>query len=107
MLSYRHGFHAGSFIDVHKHVVLVMLLEHLRGKESPFFVLDTHAGAGLYDLASKFAQKNREFEDGILRLEDAADMPDGVRRYLGIVAAANEGGNGPPRFYPGSPLIAR
>jgi 23S rRNA (adenine2030-N6)-methyltransferase len=107
MLSYRHGFHAGSFIDVHKHVVLVMLLEHLAKKPAPFCFLDTHAGAGLYDLESRFAQKNREFETGVLRLAGATDMPDGVRRYLEIIAAANEGKEGPPRFYPGSPLIAR
>jgi 23S rRNA (adenine2030-N6)-methyltransferase len=105
MLSYRHGFHAGSFIDVHKHIVLVMLLEHLRRKDSPFCYLDTHAGAGLYDLESRFAQKHREFESGIGRLAARERPPAPVSAYLEIVAAANPAGG--LRYYPGSPLIAR
>ncbi|HEY7840090.1 MAG TPA: 23S rRNA (adenine(2030)-N(6))-methyltransferase RlmJ [Gammaproteobacteria bacterium] len=105
MLSYRHGFHAGSFVDVHKHVALVMLLSHLRRKETPFCCLDTHAGGGLYDLRSRFAQKNREFEAGIARLHGSAQPPPAVAAYLEIVAAVNAPGE--TRFYPGSPLIAR
>ena len=50
-LNYRHAFHAGSFADVHKHAVLCRILHHLRGKPAPFRVIDSHAGAGLYDLA--------------------------------------------------------
>jgi 23S rRNA (adenine2030-N6)-methyltransferase len=105
MLSYRHGFHAGSFVDVHKHIALVMLLLHLRRKESPFCYLDTHAGAGLYDLESRFAQKHREFESGIAMLAAPECPPAPVAAYLEIVAAANPGGG--LRYYPGSPLIAR
>jgi 23S rRNA (adenine2030-N6)-methyltransferase len=105
MLSYRHGFHAGSFVDVHKHVALVMLLRHLRRKETPFCCLDTHAGGGLYDLRSRFAQKNREFETGIARLHGSAQAPAAVAAYLEIVAAVNAPGE--TYFYPGSPLIAR
>lgn len=105
MLSYRHGFHAGSFVDVHKHVALVMLLLYLRRKEAPFCFFDTHAGAGLYDLRSRFARKTREFEDGIARLAGCASPPPAVAAYLETVAAVNAPGES--HFYPGSPLIAR
>ena len=50
-MNYRHAFHAGNFADVVKHAVLVRILTHLRAKPAAFRVLDTHAGAGLYDLA--------------------------------------------------------
>jgi len=105
MLSYRHGFHAGSFVDVHKHVALVLLLLHLQRKETPFCFLDTHAGAGLYNLRSRFAQKNREFESGIARLRECKAPPSAVAAYLDVVAAVNAPGES--HYYPGSPLIAR
>lgn len=105
MLSYRHGFHAGNFADVHKHVALVMLLRQLCRKPAPFCFLDTHAGAGLYDLTSRFAQKLREFESGIARVRAAPEPPPAVADYLEIVAAANAPGE--LSSYPGSPLIAR
>lgn len=110
MLSYRHGFHAGNFTDVHKHVALVMLLEHLLRKETPFCCLDTHAGAGVYDLASRYAQTNREFESGITRLWGRNDCPPPVARYMEIVRSLNPpgpDGSQHLRFYPGSPWIAR
>ena len=110
MLSYRHAFHAGNFTDVHKHVALVMLLEHLLRKDAPFCCLDTHAGAGVYDLDSRYAQRNREFETGIARLWGRSDCPAPVARYVDIVRGLN-----PPeadgtlrlRWYPGSTWIAR
>ncbi|MDH5584794.1 MAG: 23S rRNA (adenine(2030)-N(6))-methyltransferase RlmJ, partial [Gammaproteobacteria bacterium] len=68
MLSYRHGFHAGNHADVLKHFVLVELLGRLAAKDKPFWYIDTHAGAGLYRLDAGFAEKQREFEDGIGRL---------------------------------------
>lgn len=104
MLSYRHGFHAGNFTDVHKHVVLILLLEHLLQKHTAYCYLDTHAGAGTYDLQSRFAAKNREFETGIARLWEAADCPAAVGRYVEVVRMFN---NGALRTYPGSPAIAR
>lgn len=110
MLSYRHAFHAGNFTDVHKHVALVMLLEHLLRKDAPFCCLDTHAGAGIYDLDSRYAQKNREFETGIARLWERSDCPPPVTRYLDIVRGVNPPGPDGTRrlrFYPGSPRIAR
>lgn len=105
MLSYRHGFHAGNFADVFKHAVLTLLLEALRRKEKPFAYLETHAGAGRYDLSGAFALKNAEFRSGIGRLWARTDVPSELSHYLGAVRTSNRGDD--LRLYPGSPLIAR
>ena len=99
-MNYRHAYHAGNHIDVFKHAVLVMLLEHLRRKEKPFTVLDTHAGAGRYDLHSIEAGKTGEAADGIGRVIDAA-LPS-VPAYLDLVRRLNPDGLA---TYPGSPAI--
>src|SRR6516164_8360121 len=67
-MNYRHAFHAGNFADVVKHAVLVRILVHLREKPAPFRVIDTHAGAGRYDLAAEEAQRSGEWREGIDRL---------------------------------------
>ena len=104
MFSYRHAFHAGNHADVLKHVVLVQLLRHLAQKETPFWVIDTHAGAGLYSLEGEWAAKRSEFADGIGRLWSRKDVPSPVADYLEAVRAANP--DGVLRHYPGSPFIA-
>jgi 23S rRNA (adenine2030-N6)-methyltransferase len=103
-MNYRHSFHAGNFADVLKHVVLTRILLYLARKDKPFRFIDTHAGAGLYDLESPEAARSGEAADGILRLLDgelgaAAEL---FAPFLDAVKAA-----GAPRFYPGSPLIAQ
>lgn len=105
MLSYRHAFHAGNFADVLKHLVLIQVIEHLKKKDKPFCYIDTHAGPGIYDLASDFALKNREFENGIGRLWQRDDLPSAIAHYLDIVGVFNPS----PTLhrYPGSPLIAQ
>ena len=67
-MNYRHAFHAGSFADVVKHAVLVRILVHLGAKPAAFRVIDTHAGAGLYDLAGPEASRSLEWREGIHRL---------------------------------------
>jgi 23S rRNA (adenine2030-N6)-methyltransferase len=99
-MNYRHAYHAGNFADVHKHVTLVAVLLHLRRKEKPFAVIDTHAGCGLYDLAGPEAAKTSESGDGIAKLRGVSTETPALRHYLEIVE-----GFGPDR-YPGSPLIA-
>lgn len=104
-MNYRHEFHAGNFADVLKHAVLTRILLYLRRKDKPFRYIDTHAGAGLYDLTGPEAARSGEARDGILRLLDGADLggaADLLEPYLAAVRAA-----GAPRFYPGSPLIAQ
>ena len=105
MLSYRHAFHAGNFADVFKHVLLVQLIRALQRKDKPFSVLDTHAGAGRYDLDSLPAQKNREFASGIGRLWTRSGLSPELADYVAQVRAMNPDGR--LRYYPGSPRIAR
>jgi len=105
MLSYRHGFHAGGWADVHKHVVLTLLLIHLARKASPFTVIDAYAGDALYDLTGPDAQKTREFESGIARIIGCDGAPAGVAAYLAAVRALNP--SSLLAVYPGSPALIR
>jgi 23S rRNA (adenine2030-N6)-methyltransferase len=104
MLSYRHLFHAGNAADVFKHALLTHLLVGLGKNPKPYFYLDTHAGTGRYDLQHAWAQKAREFENGIGRLWARTELSEAVQRYMDLVRAENPGGK--LRHYPGSPLIA-
>src|SRR5262245_50148365 len=107
-MNYRHAFHAGNFADVVKHAVLAMLIERLKAKETAFRVIDTHAGVGLYDLASDEAQRTGEWRHGIGRIYGGTLEPPLaalLRPYLDAVRAAN--GGGPLRHYPGSPTVVR
>ena len=124
-MNYRHAFHAGNFADVVKHAVLALLIERLKVKDTAFRVIDTHAGAGLYDLTADEARRTGEWERGIGRLYGRALEPplaELLAPYLGAVRQANDGilpgeaGEGDHtkhdvggllRFYPGSPWIAR
>jgi 23S rRNA (adenine2030-N6)-methyltransferase len=110
-MNYRHGYHAGNYADVLKHVVLVELLRLLTAKDKKLFVLDTHAGAGGYDLAAGLAMRTREAEAGIQRLMamPRTGMPAAVARYLAAVAAYDRkfGRGEGLRHYPGSPRLVR
>jgi 23S rRNA (adenine2030-N6)-methyltransferase len=104
MLSYRHAFHAGNHADVLKHCILVQLLRYLNQKDKPYWVIDSHAGAGRYRLDSEHAAKNAEFETGIGRLWAQTDLPAMLADYVGLVRAMNPDGR--LRHYPGSPWLA-
>ena len=102
-MNYRHGFHAGNHADVLKHLVLVALLDALKRKDAPFFVLDSHAGRGRYDLAGGQAGRTGEARAGIHRVWKAApSQPPALVRYLEAVADAQAGEQD---SYPGSPLL--
>src|SRR5450759_3733325 len=107
-MNYRHAFHAGGFADVIKHIVLVRILIYLQDKQAAFRVIDTHAGAGLYDLTSDEAQRGGEWLTGIARVMQArfseTTLPL-VAPYLDIIRAFNP--QAELKAYPGSPLIAR
>jgi 23S rRNA (adenine2030-N6)-methyltransferase len=107
-MNYRHVYHAGNFADVLKHAVLALVIEHLKQKPQPFRVVDTHAGAGSYDLAGAEAQKTGEWRDGIGRIL-AAKLPDDIAAILAPYLAVVRGENTGPEIlrYPGSPLLAR
>lgn len=106
-MNYRHSYHAGNFADVIKHVVLIILLQSLHRKETPFCFLDTHAGIGLYALDSMEAQKSQEYHNGIEKLLslDNQKMPAVLQQYIDIVKKYNLPDT--LRYYPGSPMIAR
>ena len=97
-MNYRHAYHAGNFADAAKHMAYVAVLLHLRMKEAPFAVIDTHAGRGAYDLESDEARRTGEAEAGIGRLSHLASGPGVLGSYLKLVRLS--------RFYPGSPLLA-
>jgi 23S rRNA (adenine2030-N6)-methyltransferase len=107
-MNYRHAFHAGGFADVIKHIVLVRMLNYLQDKQAAFRVIDTHAGAGVYDLTGEEASRGGEWLTGIGRIMQArfseTAMPL-MKPYLDIVRAFNP--QAPLKTYPGSPLIAR
>jgi len=103
-MNYRHAFHAGNHADVLKHIVLLALIDAFKRKETPFFVLDTHAGRGRYLLASEESRKTLEIEDGVMRLMAQPQLPPVVERYLKAVQADNPVGS--MICYPGSPLLA-
>ena len=104
MLSYLHGYHAGNHADVLKHTVLTAILARLVAKDKPVRYIDTHAGAGGYDLNAPPAQKNREHAGGIGRIWLAPDAPPAVARLIDLAYRYN--GEGPLRRYPGSPWLA-
>lgn len=102
MLSYRHGFHAGNHADLLKHLTLVLVLQKLCEKSKPFSYLDTHAGAGLYDLDSEEASKTKESEDGVIKFMQAkGTLNSHLDSYLTLLRPFVE-----QRRYPGSPAIA-
>jgi len=120
-MNYRHAFHAGNFADVHKHAVLARILVHLRAKPAAFRVIDSHAGAGRYDLAGEQPTRGGEWRDGIGRLfqtqaaerspnppaphAESSEAAALLAPYLDAVVALNPGGA--LRIYPGSPLIVQ
>ena len=104
MLSYRHAFHAGGSADVHKHVVLALLLDHFRATPKPFTMIDIYAGRGIYGLNSPEAQKRKEFEHGIAKVFNKPGRLPALNTYWAAVEALNEK---ELARYPGSPQIAR
>lgn len=110
-MNYKHVFHAGSFTDVVKHVILTALLISLERKPTPFCYIDTHGGAGYYDLFSEQASKTKEYTNGIEKVIQYERPPEIIKRYLNCVHEINNklthSKFASLRYYPGSPLIAR
>jgi 23S rRNA (adenine2030-N6)-methyltransferase len=105
-MNYRHAFHAGNFADVLKHAVLAWWVAYLQQKPQPIRVIESHAGAGLYDLGSDAAMRTGEWREGVGRLASPFDARVEAflapyRHSLAAVGGADGGG----RLYPGSPLI--
>ncbi len=105
MLSYRHAYHAGNHADVLKHIVQIEILSYLLRSEKPLMYIDTHAGAGRYNLAQAPSATQGEFTDGVGRLWASPSLPEPVQRYRDLVRTFNAAGQ--LTCYPGSPAIAQ
>ena len=101
-MNYRHSFHAGNFADLVKHALVLWLLKTLQAERAAVTVLDTHAGAGLYDLSGD-GSRSREAEAGVERLMQAGGLPPLIAALADEVRTVNPQGG--TRFYPGSPLL--
>lgn len=110
-MNYKHVYHAGSFTDVTKHIILIALLTALQRKDTPFCYIDTHAGAGHYDLFSEFANKTKEYQSGIEKIIQHDRPPVLVKQFLQCIHQINNKLTHSPyasiRYYPGSPVIAK
>ena len=104
MLSYRHAFHAGNFADVLKHSVLVSVLNYMHKKDKGYAYIDTHAGAGMYQLLETYAQKTGEYKVGIEKLLNSNEWPSLLTPYCQLIRQINPD---ELSLYPGSPGIAK
>lgn len=102
-MNYRHAFHAGNFADLVKHAALLAMLRELTASPEPLTVIDTHGGAGLYDLEGEMALRSGEAAVGIGRLMADAGAPASLQLLKKVVAGLNPNGL---RRYPGSPVLA-
>ena len=129
MLSYRHAYHAGNHADVLKHFTLYAVLNYYNQKDKPYWYIDTHSGAGLYDLRGDEANKVGEYQQGIARLWAAFRQPENhhattprqpenaspsatlaafahfAQNFAPSLAAQHES-HAPAQLYAGSPLWA-
>ena len=104
MFSYRHAFHAGNHADVLKHSIFVHILKYYNRKASPYWVIDTHAGGGLYDLRHDWSTETAEVADGLDRLLDIDVRPALINDFLDEIERLNP--DGVANIYPGSPWLA-
>ena len=107
-MNYRHAFHAGNFADVVKHAMVARALALLMRKDAPLRYIDTHAGAGRYDLGAASAARTQEWRNGIGRLSRIpvpGAMAEPLRPYLSAVG--DFAPDAPSSSYPGSPAIAQ
>ncbi len=91
-----------------KHAILARVLVYLGRKETPFRFIDTHSGAGRFDLLSPEAKRSPEWRDGIARVLTAsppAPVAGLLRPYLQAIGPHDAEGR--PFRYPGSPAIAQ
>ncbi|MDP1604199.1 MAG: 23S rRNA (adenine(2030)-N(6))-methyltransferase RlmJ [Legionella sp.] len=105
MLSYQHGYHAGNFADVVKHLTLTRIMNYMVEKDKPLFYMETHAGRGMYDLKDGQSSKTEEFREGISLLwEKRQKAPALLTPYLDVIKSLNPSDT--LRYYPGSPYLA-
>ena len=103
MLSYKHGYHAGNQADVLKHICLIQAYKSLKRHHNSISYIDTHAGSGNYNFKSDYMLKNREYENGISKLENYKYENQSIKFYLKVLRNINNSKK--MTFYPGSPSI--
>ncbi len=102
-MNYRHSFHAGNFADLHKHAVLLALLRALQPESRALTVIDTHAGAGIYDLGNNDQARSQEAARGVKALM-AGDLPESFGPLVEAVRGLNSRQES-EELYPGSPWL--
>jgi len=103
MLSYNHGYHAGNYADVLKHICLLQAYKSIKKHHKSISYIDTHAGSGTYKFKSEYMSTNKEYANGIRKLEDYNRTNLPIKYYLKILRKINNSNK--LSFYPGSPLI--
>ena len=103
MLSYKHGYHAGNQADVLKHICLIQAYKSLKKHHNSISYIDTHAGSGNYNFKSDYMSKNKEYENGISKLENYKYENQSIKYYLKVLRNINNSKK--LTFYPGSPSI--
>lgn len=103
-MNYRHSFHAGNFADLHKHAVLLLLLRALRPQRQTLTVIDTHAGAGIYNLINEDQARSKEAERGVKALM-AGELPGSFEPLIEAVRGVNSWEDEVLELYPGSPWL--
>ena len=103
MLSFKHGFHAGNEADVLKHICLIQAYKSLKKHHNSITYIDTHSGSGLYNFNSEYMSKNREYKQGISKLENNKFESHSINFYIKVLKNINNSKK--LIFYPGSPLI--
>lgn len=109
MFSYRHAFHAGNHADVLKHIILLECLELIMQKDTGVMLIDTHAGAGIYELEDGYASISGESIEGVSKLQefakDQTTIPHAVQNYLNAIEKFNRIYPHKTQLYPGSPAL--
>ena len=103
MLSYKHGYHAGNYADVFKHICLLQAYKSLKKHYNSISYIDTHAGSGIYKFDSDYMSKNKEYESGISKLENYKYDNLSIKYYLKVLRNINNSKK--LLHYPGSPSI--
>ncbi|WP_455205347.1 23S rRNA (adenine(2030)-N(6))-methyltransferase RlmJ [Kaarinaea lacus] len=104
MPPYQHISHAGNHADVLKHALLTVVLNDMAQRHKQFVYLETHAGAGMYDLLSQGARIKRQYQTGVMRLWHCHRIPEPLHPYMQILRRLNQSGE--LTYYPGSPWLA-
>ena len=101
MLSYKHGYHAGNHADVLKHIVLLYLYNLEKKTSNSISYIDTHSGNGVYKYTSKYMEKNKEYKDGIKKIQNYKGNNILIKNYLSTITTIT----GKNNYYPGSPIF--